>query len=220
MVFMGAKLLIFDLDGTLANTLHTIRDAVNMCMKHFGYPMLDIERVKENVGNGVRVLIKKSLPEGVAENDDEIDRVLEYFRGCYLQTHDDIDGCYDGLLEVVYKLRDRGHELAVLSNKPDALVKGIIKKLFRDGTFAVAMGQTELPRKPHPEVPLMIANRLGFVIEDAYFIGDSEVDIRTAKNAGMHSVAVSWGFRDRVVLENESPDTIVDIPGQLLELFA
>ena len=216
---MSSKLLIFDLDGTLANTLHTIRDAVNMCMDHFGFPTLDMCRVKENVGNGVRVLIKKSVPQNIAENDGEIDRVLEYFKGCYLKTHDNIDGCYEGLLEVVYTLYDRGYKLAVLSNKPDALVKGIVKKLVREGTFSVAMGQTDLPRKPYPDVPLMIANDLGCLVEDAYFIGDSEVDIKTAKNAGMHSVAVSWGFRDRCILENENPDTVIDIPEQLLELF-
>jgi len=216
---MSSKLLIFDLDGTLANTLYTIRDAVNMCMEHFGFPTLDLDQVKSNVGNGVRVLIKRSVPECVSGEDEEIDRILEYFGECYRKTHDMIDGCYDGLLDVIYLLRSKGYELAVLSNKPDPLVKGIIKKLFLEGTFSVAMGQTELPRKPYPDVPLMIAENLGYTAENTYFIGDSEVDIQTAKNAGMSSVAVSWGFRDRVALEGESPDIIIDDPRQLLEIF-
>lgn len=214
---MEVKLLIFDLDGTLADTLHTIRDAVNMCMEHFGYPRLDHTEVRRNVGNGVRYLIKHSLPESV--EDKRFEEILTYFQSCYRLTHDKIDGCYEGLYDVVMELHRRGYRLAVLSNKPDPLVKGIIQKLFPEGVMVVAMGQTELPRKPDPTVPLMIAEQMGCKVSNVYFIGDSEVDALTAKNAGMHSVCVSWGFRDRDVLEAASPEVIIDTPMELLNYF-
>lgn len=217
---MKKRLLIFDLDGTIADTIDTIRDAVNMCMEHFGFPPLDTEKVRQNVGNGVGALIKECAPAELSKNRERFDEVLEYFRGCYKITHDQIDGCYDGLESVIYELRARGYELAVLSNKPDVLVKGIIKKIFPDGLFSVALGQTELPRKPDPTVPRMIAQELAFELEESFYIGDSEVDVLTAKNAGMHSVAVSWGFRDREVLVALEPEFIVDKPAQLLDLFS
>ena len=216
---MKKKLLIFDLDGTIADTINTIRDAVNMCMSHFGYPTLSYEQTRDNVGFGARELIRLSLPSHAAEDRDTYERVFEYFSGCYKITHDNIDGCYDGLYSVIEELYGRGFKLAVLSNKPDHLVGGIMKKLFPDGMFSIAMGQTELPKKPDSTVPLMIADKLGCEAEDTYFIGDSEVDVLTAKNSGMRSVAVSWGFRSREVLENSEPDIIVDTPQQLLDFL-
>ena len=216
---MEKKLLIFDLDGTIADTIGTIRDAVNMCMEHFGFPVLDTEQVRKNVGNGVRVLIEGCAPADVVKDEKRFDEVLSYFRECYKVTHDQIDGCYDGLEAAIYELYSRGYTLAVLSNKPDALVKSIMKKLFDDKIFKISQGQTELPRKPDPTVPRMIADELGFAVDDTFYIGDSEVDVLTAKNAEMHSIAVSWGFRGREVLVASSPERIIDAPVQLLEIF-
>lgn len=210
------KLLIFDLDGTLADTLGTIGDAVNMCMEHFGFPKRSAEQVRRAVGNGVRELMRLSLPEGVADSAERFEEILAYFNGCYRQTCDQIDGCYDGLYEVIQQLSDKGYVLAVLSNKPDPLVKKIITKLFKPDTFIVALGQTEMPRKPDPTVPLLIASEAGVTPADTYFIGDSEVDVLTARNAGMNAVAVSWGFRPRTLLEDSEPHFIADTPEELL----
>ncbi len=198
---METKLLIFDLDGTLANTLYTITDAVNMCLDHFCYPQQSLEQVCQNIGNGARVLLEKSLPSEVAKDSERFATAMEYFNECYLKTHDNIDGCYDGVYELVCDLHAQGYKLAVLSNKPDRLVKSIIKKLFSEGMFICVEGQTDLPRKPDPTVPLMMAKRCGASADNCFFIGDSEVDVKTAKNAGMHAIAVSWGFRDRALLE-------------------
>jgi len=216
---MKKKLLIFDLDGTIADTIDTIRDAVNMCMEHFGFPVLDTQTVRKNVGNGVKVLIEGCAPEDLKNDVDRFEMVLAYFRECYKVTHDQIDGCYDGLEDVIYGLHRRGYTLAVLSNKPDALVKSIIKKLFPGGIFEIAQGQTELPRKPDPTVPRMIADKFGFRVDETFYIGDSEVDVLTAKNAEMHSIAVSWGFRSREVLVAAAPERIIDAPAELLEIF-
>ena len=138
---MEKKLLIFDLDGTIADTIFTIRDAVNMCMEHFGFPVLDTQTVRRNVGNGVRVLIEGCAPEEAVKDADRFEEVLSYFRECYKITHDQIDGCYNGLEAVIHELYARGYTLAVLSNKPDALVKSIIKKLFDDGIYHLYNGE-------------------------------------------------------------------------------
>ena len=216
---MEKKLLIFDLDGTLADTLNTIRDAVNMCMEHYGFPTHTYEQVRANVGNGAKQLLRDSLPEGVESDGEEFEKIFAFFQGCYAKTHDRIDGCYDGLYEVVIALYNKGYKMAVLSNKPDAFVKNIVKNLFPEGVMSYALGQSELPRKPDPSVPLMIATSLGIEPASSYFIGDSEVDVLTANNSGMHSVAVSWGFRDREDLVKICPEAIIDTPAELLAYF-
>ena len=214
---MERKLLIFDLDGTVADTLPSIAEAVNMCADHFGYPQKDEAFVMSAVGNGVGLLLQKTMPEYAVADEKQFAMIKEYFAECYELTQSKIDSCYEGMSEVMHSLYECGYILAVLSNKPDKLVKMIIKNLFPDGIISRSEGQTDLPKKPDPTVPLMIASELGFSHEDTYFIGDSEVDVLTGKNAGMRTIAVSWGFRDRSVLEKEKPDIIVDTRQELLE---
>lgn len=216
---MNKKLLIFDLDGTIADTLYSIRDAVNMCMEHFGFEARSYEQVRAAVGDGAKKLLERSVPANIREDKARVDEVYKHFQKCYGITYNRINGCYAGMKETMLALRDRGYTLAVLSNKPDAYVKGIIKDLFDERTIPLAMGETELPRKPEPTVPLMICDRFEALTDESAFIGDSEVDVRTAKNAGMTSVAVSWGFRDRDVLERAGADVIIDTPEQLLDIF-
>ncbi len=213
------KLLIFDLDGTLADTLYTIRDAVNMCFLEFSLPLRSYDEVREAVGNGTRVLMEKSVPAHILCDNAYFERIFARFGECYAQTYDKIDGCYDGLFDVVMALHKKGYKLAVLSNKPDAFVKGIVKKLFPEGVFSAALGQTHMPKKPDPTVPLLLCSELGAKPSDTYFIGDSEVDAETAKNALFHSVAVSWGFRERSALEKTDPEVIIDTPEELLTFF-
>ena len=214
---MERKLLIFDLDGTVADTLPSIAEAVNMCADHFGYPQKNEAFVMSAVGNGVGLLLQKTMPEYAVADEKQFAAIKEYFAECYEFTQSRIDSCYEGMSEVMHSLYERGYILAVLSNKPDKLVKMIIENLFPDGIISRSEGQTDLPKKPDPTVPLMIASELGFSPEDTYFIGDSEVDVLTGKNAGMKTVAVSWGFRDRSVLEKEKPDVIVDTRQELFE---
>ena len=213
------KLLIFDLDGTIADTLYSIMEAVNMCMEHYGFRERSYEEVRTAVGNGAKRLIMQTMPESEAQNAERAEEIYRYFQTCYDVTYDHIDGCYDGMKEAMLELRARGYTLAVLSNKPDAYVKNIIGALFDKETVAIAMGETDLPKKPDPTAPHYIASTLGFESKDCAFIGDSEVDIRTAQNSGMKSVAVSWGFRSKDLLLSCAPDIIVDHPSELLEIF-
>lgn len=217
----GAKkgLLIFDLDGTIADTLYSIMEAVNMCMEHYGFPQKSHSEVRAAVGNGAKNLIMRTMPASEAQNVERAEQIYKYFKVCYDQTHAHIDGCYDGMKETMLELHDRGYALAVLSNKPDAYVKNIIGALFGKEIIPIAMGETDLPKKPDPTAPHYIAKTLGFGASECAFVGDSEVDIRTAQNAGMTSVAVSWGFREREALLSCAPDHIIDVPEKLLEIF-
>ena len=219
MKFRDKKLLIFDLDGTIADTLSSIRDGVNMCMEYYGFPTRSYDEVRAAVGDGAKLLIMRSIPADVASDTERVEQIYAYFKSCYSITYNRIDGCYAGMKEAMCELHARGYTLAVLSNKPDAYVKDIISTLFDDGMIPIAMGETKLPRKPDPTAALYIADKLGFRADECAFIGDGESDIMTAKNAGFASVSVSWGFRDRDALEVQSPDAIIDFPEELLEIF-
>ena len=216
---MKKRLLIFDLDGTVADTLPSIAEAVNMCARHFGYPEKSNDEVRLAVGNGVGVLLQKTMPAKAMEDAAQCKKIKEYFAICYEQTQSRVDCAYSGMAEAMRKLYSKGFILAILSNKPDKLVKMIVNNIFPDGIISESMGQTDLPKKPDPYVPLLIASRLGISPDDTYFIGDSEVDVLTGKNSGMVSVAVSWGLRERYVLEAAEPDVIFDTRDELYEYF-
>ena len=216
---MERKLLIFDLDGTLVDTLPSITKAINMCAEHFGYPTKTSCEVRAAVGNGVDVLLGETMPKD--EWGDECKRIeiKKHFAKCYEITQKEINCCYSGIMDVLNCTRERGFAISVLSNKPDPLVKIIVANLFSEGLICESFGQTDMPKKPDPYVPLLIAEHQGVLPENTYFIGDSEVDVLTGKNAGMTTVAVSWGFRDRNVLEAAEPDVIIDTREQLLAYF-
>ena len=213
---MKKKLLIFDLDGTIADTIYSIRDGVNMALEKHGFPARDYEQVRQAIGNGARELIRRSMPED-KRDDALVDTVFADYDRCYELTYANIDGCYPNMSEAIHTLKDRGYIIAVLSNKQDAYVKKIVELLFPDGTVSYAEGQTELPRKPDPTVALMIAERFGVTPCQCAFIGDSDVDVKTAENAGMTSVACSWGYRP--VSELASADMIIDRAEELVNIF-
>ncbi len=214
---MKFKLLIFDLDGTIADTIYSIRDAVNMTMEKYSFPCRSYEQVRMAIGNGARELIRLSLPVEVSENAELVDRVLADYEVLYGQTHSRVKECYPYIKEVLSTLKERGYILAVLSNKQDRYVKGIIRSLLENGEISHAQGQTALPKKPDPTVPLMIADSFCVLPTECAFIGDSEVDVKTAKNAGMTAVACSWGYREREVLADA--DYIIDDARELLQIF-
>ena len=215
--YMKKRLLIFDLDGTIADTIYSIRDGVNMAMDKYGFPKRSYEEIRQAIGNGARELIRLSLPEEKREDAALIDGVFKDYDRFYGVTYANIDGCFPYMSEAIHTLKNRGYIIAVLSNKQDAYVKKIISLLFPDGTVSYAEGQTERPRKPDPTVPLMIADFFGCSPDECVFIGDSEVDVTTAKNAGMMSVGCSWGYRPKDVLAGA--DVIIDSASELTNLF-
>lgn len=211
------KLLMFDLDGTIADTIWSIREAVNMTLEHFGKSQRSYDEIRKAIGNGAFALIRGSFPPD--SSDELVNEGLKYYDNVYEQTYTHIDGCYEGMSEAMHTLKERGYTLAILSNKQDMYVKKIAELLFPKGIISISMGQTELPKKPDPTVPLMIAKELGFKPSEAAFVGDSDVDIFTGKNAGMMTVGCSWGYRGRAVLEESGADVIIDKPSELERIF-
>ena len=214
---MSTKLLIFDLDGTLADTLISIRDSVNMALEKHQLPLRTYDEVMWAIGNGAHELMRRSVPAELSTDQAFIDRIYEDYTEAYNKTFANINGCYPFVSEVLHTLKERGYTLAVLSNKPDFYTKRIVETLFSDGTVSFAAGQTSLPRKPDPTVPLMIAERFGVSPQECAFIGDSDVDVMTAKNSGMTAVACSWGYRPKEALQDA--DYIIDDARELLSIF-
>lgn len=216
---MSIGLLMLDLDGTIADTIESIREAVNLTLLPYGHPARSYEDIRRAIGNGARNLIRRSLPPDVASDEETVLRIFREYDARYGDTYDHIDGCYEGMSEALHDLHDKGYTLAVLSNKQDLYVKRIVSLLFADGIVSLAQGQTDLPIKPDPTAPLAIAETLGFLPEETAFIGDSDVDILTAKNAHMMSIGCSWGYRSRENLEAAGAEYVIDHPSELLKIF-
>ncbi len=195
---------LFDLDGTLLNTLEDLRDATNASLRHFGYPERSLEEIRTFVGNGARNQIRLSLPEG-AEN---LDAVLAWYKEYYADHCQIKTAPYPGILEA---LKELTHPVAIVSNKPDVAVKSLCARYF-PGIFA--LGETsDCPRKPDPTMVFKAMEAIG--VERCIYVGDSEVDVRTARNAGVPCLSVLWGFRDREVMEAEGGTCFCDSTGDL-----
>ena len=186
--------IIFDLDGTLLSTLEDLTDAVNYTLRFYGCPERSMEEVRCFIGNGAAQLIRLSLPEGAKV--PSVEQALKTYQDYYRQHSQDKTRPYDGILEALEQLKDR-YPLAVVSNKPDVAVKPLCKDYFGD---IYALGEREdCPRKPAPDMLFQAMKALG--VETCIYVGDSDVDVITAKNAGVPCLSVLWGFRDRDCIE-------------------
>lgn len=209
------KLCIFDLDGTLLNTLDSIAYYVNDTMKHFGLPVIETEKIRTFVGNGAKNLISRSLRYNGSELDAE--KVLSVYIEKYNSDALYLVKPYDGIRELLSKLHENGVTLAVLSNKPHSSTSIMIDKIFGKDLFSVVRGPYNNEKvKPDPAVANEIAK--GFEKENCFFIGDSDVDIKTGRNALMHTIGVTWGFRDRDVLQNAGAEKIVSKAADIADI--
>lgn len=209
------KLCIFDLDGTLLNTLDSIAYYVNNTMKHFGLPVIETEKIRTFVGNGAKNLISRSLRYNGSELDAE--KVLSVYIEKYNSDALYLVKPYDGIRELLSKLHENGVTLAVLSNKPHSSTSIMIDEIFGKDLFSVVRGPYNNEKvKPEPAVANEIAK--GFEKENCFFIGDSDVDIKTGRNALMHTVGVTWGFRDRDVLQNAGAEKIVSKAADIADI--
>ena len=199
--------ILWDLDGTLLDTLADLTDALNYAMTQFGYPHRTMEDVRRFIGNGAHRLIALSVPEGA-----DVDAVLQVYKN-YYDTHCQIKTKpYDGILEALAVLGEK-YPMAVVSNKPDSAVKPLCAQYF-PGIFA--RGESaDCPRKPAPDMRLKTMEAIG--VERCIYVGDSEVDVLTAKNAGVPVLSVLWGFRDRKEIEAEGGQHFCDDPAMLVE---
>lgn len=212
-----AKLCIFDLDGTLVNSLADLADSTNFALEKNGFKAHAKNEYRHFVGDGVPMLIKRALGENYSTQAQAA--VLSDFNERYEKHYADLTCPYDGNEELLMTLKARGVKCAVLSNKPDNFVKIIVSKIYPGFDFAWVQGKADgFPKKPDPTTFFLILNSLGIKPSETLYIGDSNVDIFTGKNAGVETCGVTWGFRDRAELETAGADHIVDKPNEILAL--
>ena len=209
------KSVIFDLDGTLADTLPDILAAVNGLRGHYGLPAVDYDYVYEFVNGDTNEFVKNSVP-GLP--DDSIDEGIKVYKSFYSKCYHDKTYAYAGMAELLVSLKARGIKLAIFSNKADEYVKKLADKLF-PGVFDIALGAGIFPSKPSPDGALDIIGKFGVVPEETVYVGDSDVDVKTGNNAGMRVIGVSWGYRGHDFLEKYGGCEVVDTVEELAAAF-
>ncbi len=209
--------IVFDLDGTLIDTLEDLKDSVNYAMNVYGFPERSLEEIRTFVGNGVGKLIERAIPDGI--ENPLYKECLKVFQDHYSKNMQNKTAPYNGIKELLAELKDRGFKMAVVSNKFDSAVKELVKEFFGD-YIKVAIGESEnVSRKPAPDTVIKALAELGSAPDKAVYVGDSEVDVMTAKNSKLTCIGVTWGFRTREVLEKEGAQYIIDEPHQLLSIL-
>ena len=205
---------IFDLDGTLLNTLGDLCASCNYALKHMGFPTRTIDEVRRFVGNGVAKLIERAVPEGTPS--DVTAETLAVFRKHYLDHGLDTTRPYDGITEMLEELKRRGKRIAVVSNKFNDATRQLCAHFFPT-TVEVAIGETStIRKKPAPDTVMEAIRQLGVDTDGAVYVGDSDVDIMTARNCDMPCISVLWGFRDKDFLVQHGATTFAKMPADIL----
>ena len=213
------KAFIFDLDGTLINSLEDLADAVNRMLAEHGYPQRPLELFPQFIGDGVQKLVEQALPTGAFSRANIAALVADYQRH-YQATWKNKTLPYDGINETLSGLRKRGMKIAVLSNKPHHFTQLCCDHFFAEGTFDAVIGAREgVPRKPHPEAGYKLASRLGVSTSDCAYVGDSGLDMQFAVNSSMHPIGVLWGFRGEAELRESGAQQLIASPEELLNLL-
>lgn len=213
---MNISTIIFDLDGTLLDSLKDLTNSVNHTMTHYGFPTRSIDEVKSFVGNGVKILLKRSFP--YQRTEDQLNEALAVFRSHYELHMNDHTTIYDGLEPILNELGNTDKNLAIVSNKLDSAVQLLNQRFFYPH-IPLAIGTPPDHKKPDPYSIYQIMEHYHTDSSQTIYVGDSEVDIETAHNAGIKCIGVSWGFRGHSFLQKHKADYIVDTPNDLLKLL-
>lgn len=212
------KLAIFDLDGTLLDTIEDIAYKVNLAMAHFGYPLITKQEAMQKIGNGSRMLIKRSIGEN--ESEQRLDQVLRYFMNIYAGDADPKTKPFDGIKETLLKLHDKGFILAIITNKPQPATDKVCGELLSDIPFYKVIGQSQAVEcKPNPDSTLSLLKELNVEPQNAYFIGDGDADVLTAINSKINHISVLWGYRTKTQLEQVGASNFVSTPQDLLNFL-
>lgn len=202
---MKYKAVIWDLDGTLLDTLDDLADSVNVALAEYSMPQRSRSEIKSFVGNGIYKLITRAVKEGTS--NESMDEIFDFFKEYYAKNSANKTKPYDGINELLYNLKQNGIKTAIASNKLEEAVEKLADRYF-DGLIDIALGDVNYRRrKPYPDIVTEAVSRLGINMSEAVYIGDSEVDIKTAENAKIDCICVTWGFRDKEFLKeilNES----------------
>ncbi|MBE6965263.1 MAG: HAD family hydrolase [Ruminococcaceae bacterium] len=211
---MAVKALLFDLDGTILDTLDDLCDSVNYALSAHGHPTRTKREIRAILGNGVINLITRSLPEGVS--NEQFEECLATYKEHYEINKTNKTAPYKGIPEALSALRAAGYKIAIVSNKHDEAAQGLYKLFFSElADFAIG-NTAEIPKKPEPDMVFAAAKKLGVSLDEIVFVGDSEVDFETAQNAGVPCISVTWGFRDEDVLRKAGADCIINSPNELV----
>lgn len=213
------KLAIFDLDGTLINSIEDLADATNYALNECGFEIHEVEKYYYFVGNGLNNLIMRAIPE-THRNEETIIKITALFADYYSKNYCNKTYIYDGITNMVSELKARGIKLAVASNKPDEPTKIIVKKLFGEDTFDYIQGNKKgVPHKPHPQIIYDVLRNFEIEEQQAIMIGDTDIDINTGKNAGLKTIGCLWGFREINELQKAGADLIASHPNDILEFI-
>ena len=204
---------VFDMDGTLLDTLPDLVDVTNDTLEHFGYPTRTTDEILHMVGNGLRSLISQAMPQELEQAVTE--ECLAYWKALYDRRGDVKTRVYPGMMETLHELKARSKKLAVLSNKYDGGAKLMTKRYFAD-VMDLALGEGPVPRKPDPAGLLRIAEELDTPIARVAYVGDSDTDVEAARRAGTFAIAATWGYQTHAQLEVAKPDAWIDQPSELL----
>jgi len=212
--------IILDVDGTLLDTLQDLADSMNSTLRHFGFPVHELEKYKHFVGDGMENLVRRSVPDWAKTDPRMISRCLEMMQQIYERNWNVKSRPYPGIPELLDALTARGLKMAVLSNKPHDLTQRAIEGLLPVWRFEVVMGERPpVPRKPNPSSALEIANRLGVEPAGFLYLGDTATDMKTANAAAMYAVGALWGFRNAEELIESGAKKLIAKPAELLELL-
>ena len=208
---------IFDLDGTLLSTLGDLAASCNYALRTNGMPERTVDEVRRFVGNGVKKLMERAIPDGLL--NPAFDKTYADFRQHYMQHNLDTTKPYDGVMELLGELKRRGKNIAVVSNKFYAATQELCRHFFGNELVPVAIGEREdIRKKPAPDTVMEALRQLGASADTSVYIGDSDVDIETARNSGMPCISVLWGFRDRQFLIDHGATTFAEKPQDILSL--
>ena len=210
--------IVFDMDGTVLDTLDDLTESVNYVLRQFGFASRTKDEYRKFFGNGIKYAIRCAVPKEIPES--VIDEMIPVFKEHYDVHCLDRTGPYDGILETLKALKENGYKMAIVSNKIDSAVKELNSRFF--GKYVdVAIGeQPGIRRKPAPDMVSAALTQLGSNADESVYVGDSEVDLETARNAGSPCISVLWGFRDRDFLIQKGAKTIIEKPKDILrELF-
>lgn len=212
------KAIIFDLDGTLIDSLPDIAEYVNITLEKYGAPKKEVCKIRQYIGNGARNLILRSF-DGTIEGE-RAEEILAFYNKNYTESGSPKTRLFDGVKDVLLELKKRGYKLGILTNKPQVTTDGVYQTYLKEIGFDAVVGQTAGKKiKPNPDTLLELLNNLGVLAENAYMVGDGETDVEVAINAGVHGVAVLWGYRDKDQLLNAGAKVFADKPSDLLKVI-
>ena len=214
---MDIKVIIFDLDGTLLNTLDDLADSTNFALSEFNYPTRSKEEIRTFVGNGVAKLIERAIPDG--KHNPNFNKCLEIFKQHYSINKYNKTAPYNDIINLLIELKEKNYKIAVVSNKFDLAVKDLCQKYFPN-LIDVAIGENEaagINKKPSSDTVNLALQQLNLNSNQAIYVGDSDVDILTAKNSNMPCVSVTWGFRDKEFLIKNNAQIIINTPKEIID---